>query len=263
MKKNLTKEEYEEWLENYSKNKDLYGFYDSNDKLLFKEWLDKNRKQASDTVKESNGKISYYKKVHAYIVENKDGTYNIYEDNAHVNMINDTIEDKESLYDKVTWKVYRILGKIHQVITFIKDTIYYFKTYKQKVIHDRNIWYCLNSHILEDLKLNLPKLRDESHGYPGYINSAEEWRDKIDEMLLLLQSYYIYKDIYGRSTKECPQEWAKLGQKFIDNYKKLIENVPYYENSHDIDYKQFDVLFNKVWDDMWEWMKKYGGDLWD
>lgn len=259
MKKNLTKEEYKEWLESH-KNINLYEFYDSNGKPQYKDWLVQNREEASKIVNESNGKISYYKEVPVYIVQNKDGTYSI-----HENTITDMFEDKEKepLFHEIAWYVYRVLDKIHQVISFIKDTIHYFKTYKKKVVHDRNIWYCLNSHILEDLKWNLPKLRDKSNGYPGYLKNAQEWHDKIDEMLLLLQSYYIYKDIYGKVSKECPQEWAKLGQKFIDNYKNLIENIPYYENSHDIDYMELNDLISKIWDDMWEWMKKHGGDLWD
>lgn len=253
MKKNLTKEEYKEWLK--SQNMNLYRFYNSNNESLYKGWLN-SRKEASDSVKASNGKISYYKEVPIYVVQNEDGTYSI-----HENIIKD--EEKEPLYDKVVWFVYRTLDRIQQVISFIKDTIHYFKTYKKKVVHDRNIWYCLSGHILEDLKQNLPKLRDKSTGYPAYLKNEQEWYDKIDEMLLLLQSYFIYKDIYGIVPEETPQEWAKLGQKFIDNYKNLIKNIPYYENSHDIDYMKLNDLISKIWDDMWEWMKKHGGDLWD
>lgn len=258
MKKNLTKEEYIKWREKH-KSEELYEFYDSNDKSLFKEWrIDRN--SASNAVKASNGKISYYKEVPIYIVQNKDGTYNI-----HESIINDIDDDKskETLYDKAIWFVYRVLDKVHQVISFIKDTNYYFKTYKKKSVHDRNIWYCLNSHILEDLRWNLPKLRDESHGYPGNLNNAKEWKDKIDDMLLAMQSYFIYKELYGQPQKECPEEWSKLGQKFIDNYKNLISNIPYYENSHDINYEELNDLVAKSWDDMWNWMKQWGSDLWD
>jgi hypothetical protein len=203
-----------------------------------------------------NGKkpnIFKYKINNPHYVLNKDGSVDVIY--PHKSEVSDT----STLYN-INAYFYRLYNKVK---IFIKDLIYYIKNYNFECggSHNRTEWYCLIDHIMSDLKYNIPIMLKDGHSYCSEFNKMEDWRDCLLDFLLLMQEYDFY-DKY-MLPKTCDSYYKQFGHKFIQNHNRLVNSIPYYEYSYDINYAKAYELQEKNWNDICQWFMKYGRNLWD
>lgn len=250
----LTKKQAEEWFENY-KNKDYFTFYYDGVEIDSK-WL-KNRDEAishlKELIKEDRDPNLYkYSINNPHYITSTDGGFKV--------VFPHKIKSKITLWDNVNAFFHRLFDKTKR---FIKDIIYYIKKYNFEFggSHNRTEWYNLIDHIISDLKYNIPIMLKEAHGYNSQFDNIEGWQNCLVDFLLILQEYDFYQDYM--MDKTCNEYYKQFGQKFIDNHNRLVNSIPYYDYSTDIDYSKAYKSQEDNWNELCEWMKKYGRNLWD
>lgn len=259
----LTKEEYAIWKKEH-KNKNHYTFYKNNIKL-YSEWLE-NRDDAKniiDNLQTGSSDTFYYKTTTPHIIKKSD-------EYVVCNHLNDVFLSHKptSWLGKINEKVinvyyyitYRIPEKLN---CFIKDICYFIKNYNWECqySHNRLEWYSIIDHIINDLKYNIPIMIKNGHSYPTEFTNIDEWHDKLKQLLLYIQKYDFYRWYY--SEEKCTDEYKKMGEEFVVHHNNLNKAIPYYENSKDINYNELDKIVQKTWDNIIDWLKKYGQNLWD
>lgn len=256
----LTKEQYNQWKEDH-KNLNYYSFYERGN-VIDKIWL-KDRNEAEQHLKKlinnKKPKLFYYKQTNPFIIVNKNGTYRLEFDS----ICDAFMKNRDTLMDKIQSIYYRFIHKLETIKYFIRDIKYYIKNYDSysRTSHNKVEWYNLIHHLIKDFKFNIPIMIKDGVSHPINFVSNEEWHKCLEDFLLLIQTYEFYSDDY--SMKECNTFYKKLGKKFIDNHKKLLETIPYYSYSKDIIYIELLKLCDNSWNELWEWIKKHGRDLWD
>ena len=149
--------------------------------------------------------------------------------------------------------------------------------------HQYGEYWSLDSHILDDLKWNIPLLNKHAHGIAmPYIDKAvcemhkdekdfdiREWNkthheytneeeklavkyqeESRNELLKHVKLYEYYRDHGVTDDKELDKKWHFT--------------LPIKKGTYDhFDYKKLDALRLKHWNKIWEWMRMYGETLWD
>ena len=156
----------------------------------------------------------------------------------------------------------------------IKNTIHFVRTKHQK----SEAWD-IYSHILMDLKYNLPILIRDHIGHPTFLcEKAREmlktenpkpfeyteeesnlashlWEEMLNNLYKDVLLYFYYSEYGIVDSKD--EEMVKIDKE----YRKTL---PFKEGTNGgFDYSKLGELENKHWDAIWDWMKEYGRCLWD
>lgn len=280
--KRLSQKEYKEFTELH-KSESRYAIFIENDDTPKNIFWAKTREEAEqevDKFKSEHSNVSaYYKNYDYYYVLTNDGTNDVLQ-YEHA-FFEKTIEYKASIsslsdiIDRIYWF---IKHKLEDIKYFIKDLFYWIENYSlgKGYSHSRIEWYCLKGHILEDIKFNVKKLIEQLHGCPNYmVEEAKEyfkdnvefanrdevdkgaalWKIRLTELLDLVYLYELYES-YGFGYDESDEYAIKI-------YNKYKDTIPYYKNSKDINYVELDKMTTECWNNICNWMMKYGQNLWD
>jgi hypothetical protein len=277
--KRLTQKEYKEFKELHKDENRYAIFIEGNDEpieFLWSKTRDFVVQKVEEYEKTNSDKNVYYKLYDPYFILTNDGT-------------NDVLLYERSLYEKIfeyqglrgilsyMWDgiYWSIKGKLENIKYFFKDLFYWIKNYSlgKGYSHNRIEWYCLTSHILEDIKFNVKKLIKDMHGCPTTIveeaktffkdkNFKDEteagielWKIRLNELLEIVYRYEFYTN-YGFCTNSNDEYAVRIAETYKDT-------IPYYPKSKDLRYDELDKLIHYQWEKFCEWMKKYGQDLWD
>jgi hypothetical protein len=249
----LTEKQSKEWFEEH-KNKNYYTFYCRNVEIE-SNWLS-NREEAVEHLKT----LMSGKKPNIFKYKCNNPHYIMKDDNSVEVVYSHEIISKTTLWDNVNAFFYRLFDRTKR---FIKDVIYYIKKYDFEFggSHNRTEWYCLIDHMISDLKYNIPIMLQKGHSYPPEFKHVDDWYNCLINFLLILQEYDFYQDYM--MDKKCNDYYKQFGQKFIDNHNRLVNSIPYYDYSTDIDYSKTYKSQEDNWNELCEWIKKYGRNLWD
>lgn len=273
--KRLTQKEYKEFRELHKDENRYAIFIESNDEPIEFFWS-KTRDFAVQKVEEyektNSDKNVYYKLYDPYFVLTNDGTNDVLLYEEIERFISKTENIFSSLKDIFYYKIRFIIDDIKQ---FFKDLIYWLKNYSLNTnfSHNRIEWYCLTSHILEDIKFNVKKLIKDMHGCPTTIveeaktffkdknfkdeteAGVELWKIRLNELLEIVYRYEFYTN-YGFCTNSNDEYAVRIAETYKDT-------IPYYPKSKDLRHDELDKITYYQWEKFCEWMKKYGQDLWD
>lgn len=185
--------------------------------------------------------------------------------------------------DNMTWPFDFVCYKLQDLRTRARDVWSFIRTG-----HGIREGWSLDTHILDDLIHNIPKLIADRHGTPTEFcikaraelhkgdkkfdaeksyaedpNSTEAemdlarkmWDGMLKQGLLYAKLYKFYAD-YGIVDGDSPEDLA-----FEAEWSKTI---PYYPGTYkEIDYTKLKALQDKCWNSLWNWFKLYGRELWD
>jgi len=178
-----------------------------------------------------------------------------------------------------------IWDKFCKVKWSISDAIYFLKTK-----HKKSESWSLDSHLIDDILFNIPKLLNDRHGYPAHLiykarseinkkkgikidieksmeedpNPTDEEEQLADEMwnkelktgLMYARLYKFYTN-FGIIDDNASEE----EKKFLKSWEKTIPYIP--GTYKEIDYKKLHILTDKYWNSLWNWIKENGRSLWD
>lgn len=200
--------------------------------------------------------------------------YYVNPDGVRFDTLKAMIKTKETFLMKVVdffkYKIFHAFGKI---VDRIRDLVYFMEN-----DHAIGEWWSLDTHMLDDLRYNLPLLIKHHIGCPTFMcekarqqieseenspnyNSDEMnlamkmWEDELNGLLehVLLYTYYSNYGIIGEKEKDLQE---------ID--KKYKDTIPYKPGTNNaIDYQKLSELERKHWNAIWDWIKENGEALWD
>jgi hypothetical protein len=279
--KRLSQKEYKEFTELH-KGESRYAIFIENDDTPKNIFWAKTREEAEqevDKFKSEHSNVSaYYKNYDYYYVLTNDGTNDVLQ-YEHA-FFEKTLEYPgfrgilSYIWDGIYWS---IKGKLENIKYFFRDLFYWIKNYSlvKGYSHNRIEWYCLKGHMLEDIKFNVKKLIEQMHGCPNYmVEEAKEyfkdnaeftdkdevdkgvalWKIRLNELLDLVYLYELYEG-FGLE----PDKFDEHAMKIYNEYK---DTIPYYKNSKDINYVELDKITTECWNNICNWMMKYGQNLW-
>jgi hypothetical protein len=184
------------------------------------------------------------------------------------------------------------LAKIdEQSITNIKDATFELDDkyselkeieYMLKTRHNINETWSLYTHILDDIRYNVPKMIEEDRGYPSQLlrNAADELgieinqygnaktaeeddkvRDKANEMwknMLNVLVDHVHAYLYFSNYGIVDDEDAEM----VEYDKIHSSEIPYKTGTYrEIDYIKNGELVIHHWNAIWDWIKEYGESL--
>ena len=186
-------------------------------------------------------------------------------------------EDKENMFTKfIDFFRYTIPAKWSDFTWKISKLKYFLKTGRIK----GEAWD-IHWHMVELLKTNLPIMMKNLNGFPAYIEEmvkggadspnfeghsilldekttnrgVELWKSELNKLYHDVLAYVYYSD-FGIVD---PEDKA-----MVEIDKELQPTLPYKPGTNkSFDYVKLDNLIKTHWDNIWDWMKKYGQNLWD
>jgi len=112
----------------------------------------------------------------------------------------------------------------------------------------------LGYHVLEDLKHNLPLMRENANSYPDGLD-MDRWNAILDELLLHVELYLFY-DGFGIVDEKDPKE--------VEFKEKWEWSIPRKKGTKgEIDYPKLHRLQEREWNGIMRILRKWGRALWD
>ena len=176
----------------------------------------------------------------------------------------------ENIIEKIkAWFEFYFVYKVKDFFHALRDAIFLLKTN-----HNYYERWSIDTHIIDDLRFNLPIMIENLHGCPeSFCERASEsseikderpvvsekgvelWREELTKLLenVLLYKYY---DGYGIVDEKDKQ--------MVEIHKKYESTLPYVKGTYkQLEYSKLRELINKHWEFICDWMKEHGRDLWD
>lgn len=244
-----------------------------------------------DYVKSHDGDINFkYKRLMIFNILHDDGTTTEEEFLANDDEPKTFFKKNE---DFCVGKWYSLTRKYQNLRYFFKELRFWLKNYNMEhcTSHMNSECWSLDIHILNDLKFNIPRIKEiaskgggiptkytelarmqlkatsnekyvipqdiiNSHSYTtDEFKLAEKlWINELDFGFDLICRYCYYLD-YGIIDPNNPID--------VEMEKKYKHTIPYYPGTTtDIDYEKFHEVVEKAWNDVWMWFTENGRDLW-
>ena len=172
---------------------------------------------------------------------------------------------------------------------FAKDLWFWLRHYdsRNNRSHDRSESWSLDSHVLADLKFNVPLIKADKHGVPNEFcirarakmhegedgfdarasysqcpnSSSQElelgerlWNEELDRLMLHIRLFEYY-DGSGIIDESDPAE-----REIARNYSQTLPVKP--GTDGELDYSRLHELVQGEWKAIWKWMEQYGRMLW-
>ena len=208
-------------------------------------------------------------------------------------------EKIEQIIENIHSYFYSKIFKINSIKYFLEDVWYWIKHYDKFTCtsHSKSEIWSIDYHILEDLVFNIDKMiirlndKESCIGVPDkYLLQAREqlkeqdknytvpeekinchaytveehnlghkiWSNKLEKFIHTIGIYY-YLTGYGHLSDE---EYAKYHM-YADDKECYKSIIPVYEGTlDDIDYEKLREKTDKYWNDIMDWLKENGRDLW-
>ena len=169
---------------------------------------------------------------------------------------------------------YRLPARIHDAWFHLKDTFHFWRHN-----HSMTEYWSLDSHMLEDLRHNIPLLIENSHGCPTpFCEEAREkldktdskpgeydkdvmdlamtlWRNELTSLLEHVLLYCYYSD-FG-IVHDGDEQMERIERKYIST-------LPYKPGTYkEFDYEKLHGMAKENWNFVWDWIKENGEMLWD
>lgn len=262
-----------------SKQKTLKKFWAENDKVAYA-YLKKWKKDNSG---KHNVDECYYSTTGCYIGSKLDENGNV----KHYDSMAELLENDR--FEMPIWKKilealacpFEVLWyKISYFVDCVKNLHHY-----AKFKHSRNEHWSLDTHILDDLRFNIPKLLDNRVSTPiRFYEKARVELNKDDKNFDLEKSLKSSSNFSDEETKLAIRLWndqlehVLLDVKLYDFYSNfgILNNgdtefyevwkdtLPYKPGTlNELDFSKLKALENKHWNAIWNWIKENGRDLWD
>lgn len=225
----------------------------------------------------------YYSEEHVVQVVDESGKTTKQYADVH-QMIDDIIKEKSIFSKMKTWLSCK-WSRLEDAWYWTKRLWHYIKTG-----HDPKAAWSLDSYILKEIAWNLKVLEKNAHGCsPVFLDKAREIVHK-DDKSFNAEEYakklnYDYDEAEWKlAVKLRSDEYHKMAEHIAlyDYYanfgiadKELVDDAAEFEKKwkhtlpikpgtyRDFDYKKLHNLSQKQWNKIWEWMRKYGQELWD
>ena len=250
-------------------------FKAEDDAAAFKE-LKKYRKAANPAYK------YYWMTYFESIVTNKDGSKTKY--TSADEMLRSILEEDKGFFSKLTSKMWQLQGKAKDAWSRLKRVWQFAKTG-----HDADAYWDLDYFVQKEIVWNLRKLLEHSNGLSMlYLDQARmqiHAKDKkfdLEKYNAMHHDYTSQETALGEKLRKEAYE-AVIESICLYNYysnigiadQDLVEDVKAFEDKWEktlpikpgtyceFDYAKLDVLADKQWNKIWEWMRKYGKTLWD
>lgn len=192
--------------------------------------------------------------------------------------LNNEVWYKRIYNDIVSNLKYVFIDRPKNLYYWMRNNIYILKNKHQYGEHWR-----LDNHILEDLIWNVEKLNKYSHGmdFP-YCNMAVKETHKNDKNFDI-NKWNEQNHSYTEEEEKLAVKYQKESRNELIKYIKLYmfyrdcgvsdyteiekeyhHTLPIKKGTYDtMDYKKLNVLKQKYWNKIWEWMRMYGDTLWN
>lgn len=141
-----------------------------------------------------------------------------------------------------------------------RNRIAYFKKHH----HDKIEPWSLDTHILSDLRWNLRRLIDESHGIPELFCDEARKEGISDARDVLKRANDIRKDAYTKMINLIDMyNFYSFDDICQDDETSLQLEAIRYPNSIDEDYTAMSAKAQALWDEIMDMLKKYGRTMFD
>ena len=189
-------------------------------------------------------------------------------------------DEKETFLEKAKIAGMRIWQKLRDIRYAVEDFWFFFRHYSMQSnkSHNRSESWSLDSHILDDIEFNVPRIKADKHGVPtefcerarekmkgtrvGNVNPSDEEMDvgkklldeELDRLLLSVRLYRYYEG-YGMIDER--------DKAYVAIDKEYRKTLPYFPGTDkDLDYAELSRLKQAEWHKIWKWMDEYGQMLW-
>lgn len=262
-----------------SKQKTLKKFWAKDDKVAYA-YLKKWKKDNSG---KHNVDECYYSTTGYYIGSKLDENGNVKHYDSMAELLeNDRLEMPiwKKILEALACPFEVLWYKISYFVDCVKNLHHY-----AKFKHSRNEHWSLDTHILDDLRFNIPKLLDNRVSTPiRFYEKARVELNKDDKNFDLEKSLKSSSNFSDEETKLAIRLWndqlehVLLDVKLYDFYSNfgILNNgdtefyevwkdtLPYKPGTlNELDFSKLKALENKHWNAIWNWIKENGRDLWD
>lgn len=264
--------------------------YVKTNKITMKKFSAKDFDEARSELQEykrlANKEYTYYvEETHQHVVIDKNGKKKVYD--SCIDEWEEEAKSRPIIVRAWSWLTlelwYWFVDRPNTFRYWVRDLIYFLKNK-----HDYKESWNLDCHILQDMLWNIPILIENKHGiaYPFLDKAVKEThaKEKGFDIKEWNKTHYTYTDEeekkaieYQNEEYERVLEYIKLYEYYRDGGsidetdpkqvefdKKLHYTLPIIPGTYDsLDYDKLNVLTERNWNKIWEWMRKFGQTLWD
>lgn len=198
--------------------------------------------------------------------------------------------DDDTAWEKITGIFWKTAWWFRDLKYAFVDFWFWFRHYDMRTnkSHNRSESWNIDSHILDDIEFNIPRLIESKQGVPTEFcckaraklhenepgfdveksyranpNSSDDelslaselWTAELNALLLHVRLYRFYED-HGLVDDRDPA--------YVSIEKEYGHTIPYKPGTDkSIDYEELFKLTGREWSEIWKWWAKYGRCCWD